>query len=155
MRTAKTHSVNESELSSPHSRQQNQCISMGNNIRGRRQSGVTSEHADPAQYVSDPKSGKSYLYHYVLYVCMYVLKIQHEELEAVFCQIHLAIPETDPGGWMGWLATHHEWPCNQLATQTIATSLNVVMHRLSAKYRKSAYRQRFYNIGNRFLLADV
>ena len=19
---------------------------------------------------------------------------------------------TDPGGWMGWLATHHEWPCN-------------------------------------------
>ena len=19
---------------------------------------------------------------------------------------------TDPGGWMGWLAIHHEWPCN-------------------------------------------
>ena len=19
---------------------------------------------------------------------------------------------TDPGGWMGWLATLHEWPCN-------------------------------------------
>ena len=20
--------------------------------------------------------------------------------------------ETDPGGWMGWPATHYEWPCN-------------------------------------------
>ena len=24
----------------------------------------------------------------------------------------IVFARTDPGGWMGWLATHHEWSCN-------------------------------------------
>ena len=24
----------------------------------------------------------------------------------------MILPGTDPEGWMGWLATNHEWPCN-------------------------------------------
>ena len=38
--------------------------------------------------------------------------------------------------------------------QTETAILPLVMHRLSAKYPKSAYRPHFYNTGNWFFLAD-